>query len=145
MCEKYLDNEFNPQDYNPFMMDAFIPLKKVLDARISAVMSSELMLYSDRLRAAGTTDLIAMFDDELCLCDFKTSKRLKTRNEIIDYFLQSTAYSCMAYEMLGIEIKTIVIIMLVEGGDCLVFKEDVSDHISAFMRVRKLFKEKNGI
>ena len=145
MCEAYLKNQFNPKEYNPFHLDEWMGIKNHLDKHVDNVFSTELMLYSDRLRAAGTADLIAEYNGVLSLLDFKTSKRIKYKSDIKDYFLQCAAYSCMIYEMFGIKLNNIVILMIVDGGTILTFEEKAEDYIKDFFAVRKLFKEIHNI
>ena len=145
MCEDYLNNAFDASKYNPMMLDAFIPLAQELSDHVENVHSTELMMYSDRLRVAGTTDLIAEYDGVRSIIDFKTARRAKRRSDIPSYFMQGAAYAAMAYEKLGIPLRQIVILMLVQGEGMLVFKERVEDHLPAFIRTRRLYKERYGI
>ncbi|MNW11329.1 hypothetical protein D3C71_2087570 [compost metagenome] len=53
---------------------------------------------------------------------------------IEDYYLQCTAYAIMYYEMYGVLIEDIVIIMAVEKGMMpLVFKAQIYDYIDPLM------------
>jgi PD-(D/E)XK nuclease superfamily len=144
LCEDYLNNNLNLK-MNPLLLDTFNPLKKKLEKHVDNVYSTELLMFSDRLKCAGTTDLIAEFDQILSLIDFKTSKRHKSKEDIVGYFLQGSAYAMMAYELYNLKLKQIVIMMLVEGGDVLIFKEDTEKWIKKFISVRKKFKEVNKL
>jgi len=91
---------------------------------------SEVIVYSKELGIAGTVDCIAEYDNELAIIDFKTSKKPKPREWIEHYFVQAMAYGCMLYEMKGISIKKLVIIMACENGECVVYEEyDKSKYI----------------
>ena len=61
--------------------------------------------------------------DELSIIDFKTSKKPKPRDWIEHYFVQCMAYGCMLYELTGISVKKLVIIMSCENGECIVYEE----------------------
>lgn len=145
LCEDYLNNELDVSKVDPMTVNEWIPMKKQLDEHIDDVLACELSLFSTRLRVAGTTDLIAAWDGVRCLIDFKTSKRLKTRDDIYSYFLQTSAYAMMCFERTGIVLKDLVILMLVEGGECLIFKEKVGDYIEGFIKLRQTFKELNNL
>lgn len=145
MCENYLNNSFDPKAYNPFQLDEWIAIKKHLDAHVDNIFSTELTLYSDRLKSAGTADLIAEYNCELCLMDFKTSKRIKYKSDIKDYFLQSAAYVAMIYEMFGIKINKIVILMIVDGGTILTFEEPAWQYIPQYYEVRMKFAKIHNI
>ena len=92
--------------------------------RDSNIYALEGPLYSKELGIAGTVDCIAEYNGELAIIDFKTSKKPKPRKWIEHYFVQAMAYGCMLYEMKGIPIKKLVIIMSCENGECVVYEEN---------------------
>ena len=59
---------------------------------ISEVWGSEVSLHYPELYA-GTTDLVAVYNGEPAICDFKQARKLKKKEWIEDYFLQLVAYS----------------------------------------------------
>jgi hypothetical protein len=91
--------------------------------RINNIYALEGSLYSKQLGIAGTVDCIAEYDGELAIIDFKTSKKPKPREWIEHYFVQCMAYGCMLYELTGISVKKLVIIMACENGECVVYEE----------------------
>ena len=46
--------------------------------RIDNIQVVEGAVYSDELQLAGRTDLIAEFDNQLAVIDYKTSRKIKT-------------------------------------------------------------------
>ena len=90
---------------------------------INNIYALEGSLYSKQLGIAGTVDCIAEYEDELAIIDFKTSKKPKPRDWIEHYFVQCMAYGCMLYELTGISVKKLVIIMSCENGECIVYEE----------------------
>ena len=101
-------------------------------------------LYSKQLGIAGTVDCIAEYDGELAIIDFKTSKKPKPREWIDHYFVQCMAYGCMLYELTGISVKKLVIIMACENGECVVYEErDKSKYIKLLTEyIRKFVRDK---
>ncbi len=91
--------------------------------KITNIHALERSLYSKVLGIAGTVDCIAEFDGELAIIDFKTSKKPKPVEWVEHYFVQCMAYGCMLYELTGISVKKLVIIMACEDGDCVVYEE----------------------
>jgi genome maintenance exonuclease 1 len=91
--------------------------------KISNIRALEGSLYSKELGIAGTVDCIAEYNGELSIIDFKTSKKPKPRDWIEHYFVQCMAYGCMLYELTGIAVKKLVIIMSCENGECEVYEE----------------------
>ena len=90
---------------------------------INNIHALESSLYSKVLGIAGTVDCIAEYNGELAIIDFKTSKKPKPVEWIEHYFVQCMAYGCMLYELTGISIKKLVIIMACENGECVVYEE----------------------
>ena len=91
--------------------------------KIDNIHALEGSLYSKELGIAGTVDCIAEYNGELAIIDFKTSKKPKPRNWVEHYFVQCMAYGCMLYEITGISVKKLVIIMACENGECVIYEE----------------------
>ena len=121
LTEHYLKNEDLPE-VRP-ISDFLFKIAKGKLNKIDNIYALEGPLYSKELGIAGTVDCIAEYDGELAIIDFKTSKKPKPRNWIEHYFVQCMAYGCMLYEMKGISIKKLVIIMACENGECVIYEE----------------------
>ena len=121
MTEHYLLNEDLPK-VAP-MGDMLFKIAKPTLKKIDNIHSLEGSLYSKELGVAGTVDCIAEYDGELSVIYFKTSKAPKPREWIDGYFVQAAAYACMYYELTGIAVKKLVIIMACEDGECVVYEE----------------------
>ena len=121
LTEHYLKNE-NLPEVRP-ISDFLFKIAKGHLNKINNIYALEGPLYSKELGIAGTVDCIAEYDGELAIIDFKTSKKPKPRNWIEHYFVQCMAYGCMLYEMTGISIKKLVIIMACENGECVIYEE----------------------
>ena len=122
LTEHYLLNEDLPK-VRPISDFLFKIAKPKLNL-INSIYTLEGSLYSKQLGIAGTVDCIAEYDGELSIIDFKTSKKPKPRDWIEHYFVQAMAYGCMFYELTGISIKKLVIIMACENGECIVYEEN---------------------
>tara|TARA_Y100001937_G_C7108470_1_gene326266 strand:- start:862 stop:1539 length:678 start_codon:yes stop_codon:yes gene_type:complete len=121
LTECYLKNEDLPQ-VQP-LSDYLFKIAKPDLNRITNIHALESSLYSKVLGIAGTVDCIAEFDGELAIIDFKTSKKPKPVEWIEHYYVQCMAYGCMLYELTGISVKKLVIIMACENGECVVYEE----------------------
>ena len=143
LCEDYLNNV--PLSCKmPDAREMFISIKPLLN-RINNIHFQEACLYSDRLKVAGTVDVIAEFDGVLSVIDFKTSKRIKTKDKLYNYFLQETFYALAYYELSGIAVKQIVTIMAVENEPPQVFVEPIKkEYIVELNHIRKMFFEMYG-
>ena len=142
LTEHHLKNEELPE-VQPLSQFLFKIAKPDLN-RINNIYTLEGSLYSKVLGVAGTVDCIAEFDGELAIIDFKTSKKPKPREWIEHYFVQCAAYACMFYELTGIPVKKLVIIMACENGECIVYEErDKSKYIKLLTEyIREFVRDK---
>jgi len=112
LCEDYvLNREVDVQSLMPLDKQLFNQTKKVLDANLTTLRGSESRLYSNKLKSAGSCDLICDWNGELAIGDFKTSAKPKDKEYILNYFLQTTAYSYMLWEQHRMMCKKIVVII----------------------------------
>ena len=121
LTEHYLKNDDLPT-VQPISDFLFKIAKGELN-KIDNIHALEGSLYSKELGIAGTVDCIAEYNGELAIIDFKTSKKPKPRDWVEHYFVQCMAYGCMLYEVTGISVKKLVIIMACENGECVVDEE----------------------
>ena len=121
LTENYLKNAELPP-VQP-MAEFLFKISKSKLKHINNIHALEGSLYSKQLGIAGTVDCIAEYENELAIIDFKTSKKPKPREWIDHYFVQCMAYGCMLYEITGISVKKLVIIMACENGECVVYEE----------------------
>jgi genome maintenance exonuclease 1 len=129
MLERYLRNEDPkieefPEEHSKIFKSLRLELKK-----INKVYGQEVVLFSDVLGIAGRCDLVAEYQGEIAIVDYKTSSRVKSADEIGDYWLQACAYVLCHNEMFGTDIKKMVILMGVENKLPLVFKKTITDDL----------------
>ena len=142
LVENHLKNQ-NLPSVAP-IADFLFKIAKTELNRINNIYALEGSLYSKQLGIAGTVDCIAEYNGELAIIDFKTSKKPKPREWIEHYFVQCMAYGCMLYELTGISVKKLVIIMACENGECVVYEErDKSKYIKLLSEyIRKFVRDK---
>ena len=130
LAEKYLNNEkIQWTQEMPDAVEMFRSLVKPIQS-INNIQYQEQALWSEKLGMAGRVDLIAEWSGVLSVIDFKTSKKIKSKEDIPDYFAQCTAYACMYEELVGTPIDQIVIVMAVDNQPPLIFVEKTEDHIN---------------
>jgi len=138
LTEHHLKNEELPK-VQPLSEFLFKIAQSDLN-RINNIHALEGSMYSKVLGIAGTVDCIAEFDGELAIIDFKTSKKPKPVEWIEHYFVQCMAYGCMLYELTGLQVKKLVIIMACENGECVVYEEyDKTKYIKLLMEYTREF------
>lgn len=143
LIERYLQNYENPTEgFSTEYVRKFNQTKPVLN-RIDNIRAQEIPLYSDRLGTAGRVDCIGEYKDELAVIDFKTSTNTKDESMVQDYYKQCTAYAIMYFELFGVPIEKIVIIMSTEKGIVpLVFQSNIEQHTSGLLaKINEFYQE----
>jgi len=142
LCENYLLGE--PLNISPFDHELFQSIRPHLDA-IDNVHALESRLYSNHLAVAGTVDCIAEYEGRLSVIDFKTSSRVKTAEDISNYFMQCSAYAVAFEERTGIPVPRLTIIMGVDDHDALIFTEKRDRWIDSFIKLRNDYRNWKGV
>lgn len=109
---------------------------KVL-TQLDVVYSLEGQLYSDRLKLAGSVDVVASINDIIYIIDWKTSSRYKSASEISSYFMQCAAYAAMFYERTGIRVKFMKVCILSSEYGLQEYNEPVHPWLLKFIEVNK--------
>lgn len=137
--EDYINNKLNDMKIRmmmPNIKELFNQLRPEIDAHVGTVYSIEQALYSDKLKVAGRTDLIADWDNEIAVIDYKTSTKEKLEENIQNYFMQGTAYALMYEELVNEPIDRIVIAIAVEeSSKPQIFVRNKNDYINSLMEL----------
>lgn len=143
MCENYLNNkELNLKSELPLFQMGFKILLQELN-KISLVYHQEIALYSDRFGIAGRVDCIGVYDGCLSIIDFKTSAKMKKREWIEGYFIQTSFYAAAYYELTGIAIKQIVIMIMTDEGRPQIFKDNPFKYLKRLKEVKADYDSQN--
>ena len=141
-CEDYLlGKPVKPDMFDQDMFNSIIPLI----SEINNIHALETPLYSDHLEVAGTVDCIAEFRGKLCVIDFKTSGRVKHRDDIHGYFMQTAAYAVAFEERTGIPVGHLAVMLAVDNDKPLLFMEKRDTWIGEFCKVRAQYKKQYKI
>ncbi len=128
LMEKYVLGEEVEVPTNPVRATAFRNLSATLDANLEEVYGVECALYSHLLEAAGRCDLVGKWAGRRAVIDFKTADHEKDEDDIVDYFLQTTAYAVMFEERTGIRIPGVVVVIACDSGATQVFMRSASKY-----------------
>lgn len=129
LLERYLRNEdLDIKSFKDEHIKLFNSLKLYLK-RINKIYGQEVVLFSDTLGIAGRCDLVAEYDGELAIIDYKTSSRVKSSKEIGDYWIQACFYAISHNEMFNTNIKKLIIMMGVENKLPMIFKKTINDNL----------------
>ena len=141
LAEKYINNEnVVTKDEMPDVASMFRSIVPEIK-KINNVHYQEQSLWSEKLEMAGRVDCIAEYDGVLSVIDFKTSSKIKKKEDIPDYFAQCVCYATMYEELIGTPINQIVVIMAVQESEPLVFIEKTEDHIDNLTAHIKFYKD----
>jgi len=138
--EHYLNNK-NTDIQLPLLVQAHLENLKPLLYNINNISYTEIPLYSDVMKLAGTADCVAEYNGVPSIIDFKTSNKKKDESYITNYFLQATAYAKMWEELTKQTIPQIVI--LISCNDCSLqeFVRKTTDYDSLLFEKLKKFEE----
>ena len=158
MIESYLNNEelnFLSSNgdplYNPNIWQMFLKFVEWWETYKPTLLETEVHLFSDKLKVAGTCDLVCEIEGELWIVDFKTSNSIQTT-----YELQTDIYSACYEECFGKKADRQGILWLKskkhkpsegkmqgKGWEMVEPKRTQDENLDIFNTVRKLFDLEN--
>ena len=143
ITERYINNEVDyAKDFMPNIIGNFTDLKSILDERLDNIRAQEVPLYSDHLRVAGRVDCVGEFDGILSIVDFKTSRKLKKKEWITNYFAQEAAYAIMWEERTGEPITQLVTLITVDNEQPQVFIEHRDNWTELLLKTRDEYERR---
>ena len=134
MCEDWLNEDFSFETWEKHKKD-FLPYHLFNEFKnqrfefITDVYAQEACLYSDKYKVAGRVDLIANYQPQLSIVDFKTSTNERKDSYNENYYIQTAAYAEMFEEMTGTPINQIVILVVTENGTVQEFIKDKDEYL----------------
>ena len=128
IIEDYLNGNMALDEFDLLPIAHFNNLKPFLE-NISDVTSIEQRMYSDKLKVAGTSDLIAEYNGELSIIDYKTKRKPQIDNYMYEYYLQTTCYAQMFEEVTGEKISQVVILVSSEKNTRQEFIKICDDYV----------------
>ena len=120
----------------------FLKFQKLIDKTLGTIYGIETALWSHEYHVAGRSDCIAEWDGKMSIVDWKTSRKVKKREHVENYFLQGTFYACAYTELTGTEVDYLNIVMVPENEEPVIFTENIHDWKDLlYKRVTKWYKE----
>lgn len=158
LCEEYLNgkelnflNEYGKPQYNPDVWQMFLRFVEFWDTFNPTLVETEVHIFSDVLKVAGTCDLIVEINGETWLLDIKTSNQLQTV-----YELQTAVYGQCYEECFGKKIDRFGILWLKsskrghkkdkmqgKGWEVVESSRTFEENIDIFKTVKRLFDLEN--
>lgn len=124
IIERYLKND--PEylkDEMPHNIQTFKDIQPLLDVAVTKIYQQEAPLYSKHLGVAGRVDCVGQWHGVDSIIDWKTSRKLKKKEWISNYFMQCAAYAIMWEERTERPIRQLVVCIAGDEGPQ-VFIED---------------------
>lgn len=126
VAERYMLQEKSWKlEADPISLAKFLTIKPYIDNCIDEVYGIELQMISHKYMVGGTADCICRYNGMNTILDFKTSRKEKTDDMIMGYFLQAATYGQMCREIYNWEPEQIVILMAVNDGTSQVFVKNI--------------------
>lgn len=146
LIEKFLGGESTDDVAGVEQKDrAMFNSLKINLKKVGKISGQEVALYSDYLGVAGRCDLVAEFEGELAIVDYKTSTNPKAKDKIDDYWLQTAFYALAHNEMFNTNITKLVIMMAVERGLPILYKKQIDEKLVDQLcdRIEKFYAEQS--
>tara|TARA_R100001244_G_scaffold132290_2_gene107913 strand:- start:223 stop:996 length:774 start_codon:yes stop_codon:yes gene_type:complete len=137
--------------YSPYVWQMFLKFVEWWEIFKPTLLEAEVHLFSDKLKVAGTCDLVCEIDNEIWVIDFKTSNSIQTT-----YELQTAIYSECYAECFGKKADRQGILWLKskrkkpkegkmqgKGWEMVEPKRTQEENLDVFRTVRKLFDLEN--
>ena len=158
MIEDYLNgkelnflNSLGNPAYNPDVWQMFLRFVDFWETYNPKLIETEVHLFSDELKVAGTCDMVCEIDDKLWVIDFKTSNHLQTT-----YDLQTAVYAKCYEECYGKTADHTAVLWLKsskrgpkdgfmqgKGWEIYESKRTIEENLDIFKTVKKLFDLEN--
>ena len=108
-----------------------------VESGIENIWGQEQVLWSNKYRFAGRTDMVGIWKGKPTIIDFKTSKKKKYVKQITDYFIQCCAYAVAHNELYGTGIRNMAVIVTVDGGEPQIFEKDAVPYLPLLKNRRR--------
>ena len=135
----FLDNQ--PPDVRQMTND----LIKIVSSGIEDIWGQEQILWSNKYKLAGRTDMVGIWKGKPTIIDFKTAKKRKNVNQIRDYFLQCCFYAIAHNEMFNTRIKDCVVAVTVEDKEPQLFEKSLPPFLYEFKNRRAEYTRLKGV
>jgi len=149
---RYLNDKGNPK-YNPNIWKMFLKFVDFWETYNPTLVETETHLFSDKLKIAGTVDLVCEIGDERWIIDFKTSNHMQTT-----YELQGAVYAQCYEECFGKKVDRVGMLWLKsksrgedksgsrlkgKGWEVHESSRTQEENLDIFMSVKKIFDLEN--
>jgi len=137
-AEDYFNNKpINLESQTSDVKQMTTDLIKGVESGVEEIWGQEQILWSNKYRYAGRTDMVGIWKGKPSIIDFKTSKKLKQDSSIRDYYIQCCSYAVAHNEMYKTGISNGVIVITVDGKPPQIFEKSLPPFLYE-LRARRL-------
>lgn len=147
----YFLNEQKSPQYNPEVWQMFLRFTEFWETYQPTLIETEIHLFSDEIKVAGTCDLVCEINGEIWIIDFKTSNNIHTA-----YELQTAIYSKCYEECFNKKIDRVGILWLKsskrkfskekmtgKGWEIIESSRTIEENVEIFKSVKRIFDIEN--
>ena len=145
LVHEFAERHFNGEDISDLALQTLDvrqmshDLIKIAESGVEEVWGQEQVLWSNKYRYAGRTDMVGIWRGKPTIIDFKTSKKKKYVKQITDYFIQCCAYAVAHNELYGTGIRNMAVLITVDGGEAQIFERDAVPYLPLLKNRRMMF------
>ena len=142
---EFAERHFNGEDISDLALQTLDvrqmshDLIKIAESGVEEVWGQEQVLWSNKYRYAGRTDMVGIWKGKPTIIDFKTSKKKKYVKQITDYFIQCCAYAVAHNELYGTGIRNMAVLITVDSGEPQIFERDAVPYLPLLKNRRMMF------
>ena len=151
LVHEYAERHFNGEDISDLSLQTLDvrqmsqDLIKMADSGIEEIWGQEQVLWSNKYRYAGRTDMVGIWKGKPTIIDFKTSKKKKYVKQITDYFIQCCAYAVTHNELYGTGIRNMAVLITVDSGEPQIFEKDAVPYLPLLKNRRMMFDKLQAV
>lgn len=135
LMEKHvLHEDYDLSKQPPINVEMFKQIQAYVDNNVDIIYGPEHKMYSDKLRLAGTTDLICRMHGVNAIVDYKTSTYHKKEEWVQGYFLQAAAYAVMLYERYGMYAPNFCVLIATEQEGLQFFWKNTNEYVQKLQK-----------
>ena len=145
LVHEFAERHFNGEDISDLALQTLDvrqmshDLIRMTESGVEEVWGQEQVLWSNKYKYAGRTDMVGIWKGKPTIIDFKTSKKKKYVKQITDYFIQCCAYAVAHNELYGTGIRNMAVLITVDGGEPQIFEKDAVPYLPLLKNRRMMF------
>ena len=150
LVHEYAERHFNGEDiWDELYKEAVDVIQmsrdlvRATEKGVEEIWGQEQVLWSNKYKYAGRTDMVGIWRGKPTIIDFKTSTKERKDEYNESYYIQGSAYAEMFGERTGVEISQVVILVVTEDGTVQEFVKEKHDYLNSLVETIAEWNEQN--